>query len=159
RTSRGLAQRAATRQRPHRLQSAVAVVAIAVLPLAALTALLRFDTQSGDRPRLEALDADLLSCLEAVAVRAVLDPLDRFVDLADELALPVARAQLEAEFLFLRRSIVGVREVRRFILHMGDRTVHLDHQVALPAIEDVAEVLALLLAHVLLATLGDIRLY
>ncbi len=42
---------------------------------------------------------------------------------------------------------------------MRDRAVDFDHQIALPAIEDVAEVLELFLVHVQLAALGDIRLY
>ena len=47
---------------------AVSVVAVAVLLFAALAPLLRLDGQRGDRPRLEALDADLLAGLEAIAV-------------------------------------------------------------------------------------------
>ena len=59
-----------------------------------------------DGPRFEALDADLFAGLEAVAVAAVFDALQRLVDLADQLALAIAGAQLEAEFLFLRGAVV-----------------------------------------------------
>src|SRR5690348_3798992 len=136
----------------------VPVVAVAVLPLTPLAALLSLDAQSGHRPRLEAFDADLLARLQAVAVAAVLDALQRLVDLPYELALAIAGAQLQAELLFLGGAIVGVGEVGRLVLHVRDRAVDLDHQIALPAIEDVAEVLELFLAHVLLAALDDVGL-
>ena len=85
--------------------------------------------------------------------------LQRLVDLADQLAFAVAGAQLQAEFLFLGGPVVRVGEVGRLILHVRDGAVDFDHQVALPAVEDAAEVLELLLAHVLLAALDDVRLY
>src|SRR5262250_3194260 len=97
---------------------AVAVVPVAVLPLATLTALLRLDGEGGDGTRLEPLDADFLAGLEAVTVRAVFGALQRFVDLADELSLTIAGAQLEAEFLFLRGAVVRVGEIRRLVLHV-----------------------------------------
>src|SRR5205814_1328720 len=83
----------------------------------------------------------------------ILDALQRVVDLADQLALAVAGAQLEAEFLFLGGAVVGIGEVSRLVLHVRDRTIHLHHEVALPAVENQPEVLELLLAHVLFAAL------
>ena len=73
--------------------SAVAVVAVAVLLLTPLTAFLRLQAERGDRAGLESLDADLFAGLEAVAVIAILDALQGFVDLADELALTVPGTQ------------------------------------------------------------------
>src|SRR6185437_2380939 len=136
----------------------VTVVAVAVLPFAPLAPLLRFEAQGGDRPRLQALDADLLAGLETIAVAAVLDSLQRLVDLANEFALAVPCAQLQAEFLLLGGAVIGIGEVRRLVLHVRDGAIDLDHQIALPAVEDHAKVLELLLAHVLLAALGDIGL-
>src|SRR4030081_1942387 len=124
-------------------RSPVAVVSVAVLTFAPLPALLGLDAQGGHRPRFQALHADFLACLEAIAVRAVVDPREIFVDLADQLALAIARTQLEAEFLFLRRSVVGIGEVRRFVLHVGDSSVYLDHEVALPAFQNLPEVFQL----------------
>src|SRR5215469_1323111 len=138
--------------------SAVAVVAIAVLAFAPLAPLLRLDAQRRDRTRLQALDADLFAGLEAIAIGAVFDALDRVVDLANELALAVAGAQLQAEFLFLGRAIVGVGEVRGLVLHVRDGAIDFLHEVTLPGVEDAAEVLELLLAHVQLAALDDVRL-
>src|SRR5689334_12908248 len=48
-----------------------------------------------DRARLEALQGDRLAGLFAIAIRAVVDAQDRGIDLGDELALAVARAQLD----------------------------------------------------------------
>ena len=93
-----------------RAGSAVPVVPVAVLLLATFAALLRLDAQGRHRTRFETLDADRLAGLEAVAVAAVLDALQRFVDLADQLALAIARAQFEAELGFLRRAVVRDRE-------------------------------------------------
>src|SRR5580704_10360767 len=142
-----------------RTRSAVPVVPVAVLPLASFAALLRLDRERCDGARLEALNADFLAGFQAIAVAAVLDALQRLIDLANEFALPVARAQLQAEFLFLRRPIVRIREIRGLILHVGDGAIHLFHEIALPAHEDLAEVLELLLAHVRFAALRNVRLY
>src|SRR5690606_29227498 len=149
----------AKRPRPGATLLAVAVVPIAVLLFTTFAALLRLDRQRGHGPGLQPLHADLFAGLEAVAVAAILDAGQRLVDLADQLALAIARAQLEAEFLFLRGAVVRIREVGRFVLHVRDGAVDLEHQVALPAEQDGAEVLQLLLAHVLLAALDDVRLY
>src|ERR1700730_961567 len=138
---------------------AIAVVAVAVLALAPFSAFLGFDAEGGDGACFQALDADFLAGLEAVTVRATFDALQRVVDLADQLAFTVARAQLETELFFLGGAVVRIGEVRRLVLHMRDRTIHLHHEVALPAVENQAEVLELLLAHVLFAALDDVRLY
>ena len=53
----------------------------------------------------------------------------------------------------------GIREVGRFVLHVRDGAVDFFHEVALPALEDLAEVRELLLVHVRLTTLGDVRRY
>src|SRR5690242_5287244 len=91
----------------------IAVVAVAVLALAALTALLRLDAECGHGARLEALDADFLAGLQTITVGAVLDAFDGLVDLANELALAIPRTQLQAEFLFLGRTVVGIGKIGR----------------------------------------------
>jgi hypothetical protein len=93
-----------------RPELSIAIVSIAVLLFPTFAALLRLDAQGRNRTRFESLDADLFAGLDAVTVGAVLDALDRFVDLANQLALAIARAQLEAELRLLRGAIVRVRE-------------------------------------------------
>src|ERR1700676_1691465 len=71
---------------------------------------------------------------------------------------PVSR-QYPYEPSSMRLKPSSILEVPRLILHVRDRAVDLDHEVALPAVENTAEVLELLLAHVQLAALDDVRLY
>src|SRR6185369_7843745 len=100
--------------------SAVAVVPVAVLLFTALATLLRFEAQRRHRAGFEALHADLLAGFEAVAVAAVFDAPERLVDLADQLALAIAGAQLEAELFFLGGTIIRIGEVGRFVFHVRD---------------------------------------
>ena len=58
-------------------------------------ALLRLYRQRRDRAGFEAAQRDRLAGLLAVAVGAVVDAAKRLVDLGDQLALAVARAQLD----------------------------------------------------------------
>ena len=74
--------------------------------LAALVALLGLERERRDRTGIEAFQADGLAGLLAVAVGAVLDPCERGIDLGDQLALPVAGAQLECP-VGLERGPVG----------------------------------------------------
>ena len=64
-------------------------------PLAAFVPFLRLDRQRGDGARVQPLQADGLARLLAIAVVAILDPLQRRVDLGDQLALAVAGAQFQ----------------------------------------------------------------
>ena len=63
--------------------------------LAPLVHFLRLEAQRRDRPCIETRDPDGVARLFAIAVSAILDPLQRGVDLADQLALPVARPELQ----------------------------------------------------------------
>ena len=68
---------------------------VAIDALAALVALLGLDRERRDRTGVEALEADRLAGLLAIAVGAVLDALEGGVDLGDQLALAVAGAELD----------------------------------------------------------------
>jgi hypothetical protein len=88
-------------------------------------ALLRLDRERRDRARLEPLQRDRLAGLLAVAVGAVLDALDRGVDLGDQLALPVAGAQLDRA-VGLRGGAVGqIRVVLVLVLQVLQRVARL----------------------------------
>src|SRR6185295_7041842 len=60
---------------------------------------------------------------------------------------------------FLSGAVVRVREVSRLVLHVRHGAVDFFHEVALPSVEDVAEVIELHIVHVRLTTLGDVRRY
>ena len=68
---------------------------IAHLLLSMLPAFLCVQTQRRDRPGFEALQSDLLVGLFAETVAAFLDALERLVDLGDQLAVAIPRAQLQ----------------------------------------------------------------
>ena len=63
---------------------------VAVCPLHALVSLLRLDTEGGNRPSFETADTDRFVGLFAVAVGAVVDPVQRRIDLGYQLALACA---------------------------------------------------------------------
>src|SRR5262245_12962681 len=91
---------------------------VPVNALAALVALLRLDRKRGDGAGVEALQADRLAGFLAKTVGALVDPLQRGVDLGDQLALAVARAQLDRA-VGLRGS--PVRVVRMIVAFRLER--------------------------------------
>src|SRR5690606_20302073 len=74
---------------------AIAACSVAHLLLQVLPALLRVDRALRLRARFQPVQADLLAGVHAVAVVATVDALERAVDLADQLAVAVAGAQLQ----------------------------------------------------------------
>src|SRR5438552_11157510 len=86
--------------------------------LAALVALLRLDRERRDRARFEPLERDRLAGLLAIAVGAVVDALDRGVDLGDQLALAVARAQLDRAVGLGGCAVGQIRVVLVLVLEM-----------------------------------------
>ena len=103
--------------------SAASVVAINAL--AALVALLGLDRQRRDRTGVEALQADRLAGLLAIAVGAVLDALEGGVDLGDQLALAVAGAELDGAVRFGRGAVGEVGMVLAFVLKVLKRFARL----------------------------------
>src|SRR5712664_1038056 len=73
------------------------------------------------------------------------------VDLLDQLPLAVAVAQLERHVGLLAGAVVRIGEHRRLVLHGVDRAVDLLRQLRLERFQDLAEMLALMCVHVLLA--------
>src|SRR5215470_16154147 len=123
---------------------------VAHLLLAMLPALLGIEAQRGDRPRFQALEADFLVGLLAEAVAAFLDALERLVDLRDQLAVTVARAQLERVLGFARRAFGLVADVAHFVAQVVDRLLGLLDQVLAPLLQLGAEVGKVARAHVFL---------
>ena len=89
---------------------------LAVDALAPLVALLRFDRKRCDRTRIKTLQADRLAGLLAVSIGAVLDPGHRRIDLGDQLALPVARTELERPLGLRGRAVGDIGMLSRIIL-------------------------------------------
>ena len=95
-------------------------------------AFLRLDRQGGDRPGLKALERDRLAGFLAIAVGAVLDPLQRGVDLGDQLALAVAGPQFDGP-VGLRGCPVGdIGVILALVLEMLQRLLGFLEDVLAP---------------------------
>ena len=95
-------------------------------------ALLRLHRQRRDRARLQAAQRDRLAGLLAIAVGAVLDAAERFVDLGDQLALAVARTQLDRAVGFRRCPVGEVGVVLILFLQVLQRFLGLFQDVFPP---------------------------
>src|SRR5471030_2177417 len=98
---------------------------VAIHPFAPLVPLLRFHRQRRDRARFQAADRDRLAGLLAIAVGAVVDARQRLVDLGDQLALAVARAQLDGTVGFRGSTVGEIGMVLVFLLQMQERLLGL----------------------------------
>src|SRR6185437_89504 len=120
---------------------------VAVRALHALVALLRLEAQGGDGPGLQAADADRLIGFLAEAVAAVLDAQQRGVDLGDQLALAIARAQLDRTLRLQRGAVRQVRLGEALLLEMLQRLGRLGQHLGAPAQQLLAEILELQRVH------------
>src|SRR5690606_3971568 len=145
---------------PHRHRDAAAVPArsVADLLLQVLPALLLVDRALGGEACLEPLQADLLARIHAVAVLALVDALERAVDLADQLAIAVAGAQLQRVLGLAGGALGFVADVADFVLEVLDRLLGFLDQVGTPLQQPLAEVLQHERIHVLLVGAGLVTL-
>ena len=84
-------------------------------------AFLGFNRQGGDRAGVEPLERNLLARLFAIAIGAIVDAADGGVDLGDQLALPVAGAQLNGAIRLRGGAICDIGVVLVFVLQGGQR--------------------------------------
>src|SRR5258707_5997326 len=110
-------------------------------------ALLRLDRERGDRARLEPLERDRLARLLAKTVGAVLEAGERGINLGDQRALAVARAQLDRAIGLRRRAVGKIGVILVLGLKMGERFLGLLEDFLLPSDELLAEILPLALVH------------
>src|SRR5215831_16277158 len=120
---------------------------VAVDALAPLVALLGFDAQGGDRTRIEALQADRLPGLFAIAVSALVEPPKRRVDLSDQLALTVAGAKLERTLGLGARPVGNIGVLRRFVLQVLQCLLGRTENLVPPGEQLAPEIGALPLVH------------
>src|SRR5712672_112681 len=113
-----------------------------------LAAGLRLDGKRRRRPRDQPGDADRIARLLAIAVAAVLDATQGFVDFLEELPLAVARAKLQRVLLFDRR-LVGRIGLDFVLAQMFRGEIRLLQQFLLRLEQAFAEERELLGAHVL----------
>src|SRR5829696_649960 len=120
---------------------------VPIYALAALVPLLRFHRQRGDRPGLKPLERDRLAGLLTIAVGTIVDPLQRRIDLGDQLALAIPRPQFDRSVGFRRRAIGEIGMVLVFVLKMLQRFPGFLEDFLLPGEQFVAEMLPLPLVH------------
>ena len=137
------------RRPPGAAACALARASVAVKLLHALATLLRFDRQRRHRPRDQARNADGLAGFLAIAIRAILDHPQRLFDLLQQLAFPVAGAQLERVFLLERRAI---RRIGRDLVlaQMLARIVGVAQDLVADVLQPLLEESELRLVHVVL---------
>src|SRR5262245_59987646 len=107
--------------------------------------LLRLDRQRADWARLEPLERDRLTRLLAITVGAVLEAAERGINLSDQLALAVARAQLDRAVGLRRRAVGKIGVILVLGLKMSPRFFGLLEDFLLPIDELLAEILPLAL--------------
>src|SRR5690606_16887416 len=105
---------------------------VADLLLQVLPALLLVDRALGGEAGLEPVQADLFARVHAVAVLARVDALERAVDLADQLAVAVACAQLQRVLGLAGGALGVVADVAHLVLQVLDRLLGLLDQVRAP---------------------------
>src|SRR5690606_14793520 len=88
---------------------------IAHLFLAVFPAFLGVQTEGGDGAGIETIEADVFIGFLAEAVTTFLDALERLVDLRDELAIAVTRAQFQGVFGFPRGALGLVADIAHFV--------------------------------------------
>src|SRR6478609_4901911 len=120
---------------------------VAVDALAPLVALLGFDAQCRDRPRVEPLQADWLAGLLAIAVGALVEAPKGRVDLGNQLALPVAGAKLECPLGLGARPVGDIGVLGRFVLQVLERLLGRAEDLLAPSEQLAPEIGALPLVH------------
>src|SRR4029453_940877 len=90
---------------------------IAVYAFSTLVPLLRFDRECGDRARFQPTQRDWLASFLAITVGAVLDTPQCLIDLGDELALAVTRAQFDCAVGFRGRAMGNIGGILIFFLY------------------------------------------
>src|SRR5687768_2398345 len=137
---------------------AAAPLLVAINLLALLVALLRLDRERCDRARLEPLQRDRLAGFLAIAVGAVVDAADGGVDLGDQLALAVTRAQFDGAVGLRGRAVGEVWMIDVLVLQLDQRRLRLAQYFLFPCEQLGAEIIALTLVHERLLLRGPIGL-
>src|SRR5258705_2985268 len=123
------------------------VSVVAIDAFAPFVALLGLDRQRRDRTGFETAQRDRFAGLFAIAVGAIVDARDRGVDLGDQLALAIARPQLDRAVGFRGCAIGKVGMILVLGLEMHQRLLGLLEDVLFPSHQLLAKVFALTLVH------------
>jgi hypothetical protein len=118
------------------------------LLLLGLLGRLTIDAEGRHRAGLQALDADRLLAFLADPVPALLDPVERLVDLHHELPLPVLDPEHEVPVELERGAVGRIGEVLLLVdRHVARGPIALAEQLGALLVEQLAEELEVALAH------------
>jgi hypothetical protein len=98
-------------------------------------------TESGDGTGHQALLGYLTAAPVTDAERTVLDPLNRFLHLSDQLPFPVSYPKLEIPLRFETRPVVGIGEILFLISHVGNGLAGFIQEIVDALIEQIFEYL------------------
>src|SRR5690606_28598840 len=129
---------------------------LAIDLLAPLVRFLCLEAERGDRPRIEPGDPDRLAGLLAIAVGAVVDALQRRVDLGDELALAVACPQFQRPIALRGGAVRHVCVVLALLLEVLQRLAAFAEDVLPPLLQLLSEVIPLPRVHERLVFAGSV---
>jgi hypothetical protein len=97
------------------------------------------DAKRGDWPRLQPISADIIPAGFTHAKVAVLNPLQSFPDLKDQLSLPISDAKHKVPVRLKRRSIGWIGECLLGVRHAGDSLLGFLEQLIQPGKQDFSE--------------------
>ena len=127
-----------------------------VNPLAPFMAFLGLDRKRRNGARIKAFQADGIARLFAIAVSAIVDPLQGRFNLGNEFALPVTRPKLKGAVGFRRGPVRQIRQDMILVLQMGDGFPAFAQDVFLPGIQLLPEIRRLPFIHERLVVTGFI---
>ena len=125
------------------LTSRIGVSVVAVRPFHAFVPLLGLDAEGSDGPRFEAADTDRFVCLLTIAVGAIVDPMERRVDLRDQPASARPGAEFDRALGLERGSVGQVGFEATFFLQVLKCVRRLGQQLRSPAQQLLPKVLDL----------------
>ncbi len=114
---------------------------------AAFVAFLCLKAHGRDRTRIQTLERDWLASNLAIAIFAIFNTAQRGINLADQFALTVPRAQFERAVGLFGGAVGDIRNVACGIFHACDGVAAVFQKFCFPVDQLSAEVLGLALVH------------
>ena len=122
----------------------------------AFVAFLRFDRHGGDGAGIKAAERNRFPAFFAIAIGAVFDSLQRLINLIDQFACPVPRAEFKCAIRFDRRAISKVSFRYAAFGKGGERLTCLAHKILTPSEQFLPEIFKLKGVHELLGIRGSV---
>jgi hypothetical protein len=129
---------------------------VAIDLFAALVHFLGFQAQRGNGAGIETGQADRIAGLLAIAIGAIVNALERGIDLGNQLALAITGAQFQGAVAFRAGTIGHIGMVLAFFLKVFERFAAFAQDIILPRIQLGPEIFALARIHERLVVTGPV---